>query len=61
LWVYAENCDDAVARLRAAGTVITEEPADQPWGERMARGEDPGGNEVVIGTRPRDAGDLASG
>jgi lactoylglutathione lyase len=52
LWVYAEDCDAAVDRLRAAGTVITEEPADQPWGERMARVEDPDGNEVVIGAQP---------
>ena len=56
LWVYAEDCDAAVDRLRAAGTVISEEPADQPWGERMARVEDPDGNEVVIGARPRETG-----
>jgi lactoylglutathione lyase len=53
LWVYADDCDDAVDRLRAAGVVVTEEPADQPWGERMARVEDPDGNEVVIAARPR--------
>jgi lactoylglutathione lyase len=52
LWVYADDCDAAVDRLRAGGVVITEEPADQPWGERMARVEDPDGNEVVIGSRP---------
>lgn len=61
LWVYADDCDAAVDRLRAAGTVITEEPADQPWGERMARVEDPDGNEVVIGARPRDAGEVTPG
>lgn len=52
LWVYADDCDAAVDRLRAGGVVITEEPADQPWGERIARVEDPDGNEVVISSRP---------
>jgi uncharacterized glyoxalase superfamily protein PhnB len=51
--VYADDCDAAVDRLRAAGVVITKEPADQPWGERTARVEDPDGNEVVIGARPQ--------
>ncbi len=49
LWVYAENCDAAVARLRARGVEVTEEPTDQPWGERVARVLDPDGNEVIIG------------
>jgi lactoylglutathione lyase len=52
LWVYAHDCDAAVARLRAAGVEIVEEPADQPWGERIARVRDPDGNEVIIGSRP---------
>ena len=34
LWIYTDDCDAAVARIRAAGTTITEEPTDQPWGER---------------------------
>jgi lactoylglutathione lyase len=49
LWVYAEDCDAAVERLRAAGVTIVEEPADQPWGERVARVLDPDGNLVLIG------------
>jgi lactoylglutathione lyase len=49
LWVYADSCDDAIERLRAAGTIVTEEPADQPWGERVARVLDPDGNEVIVG------------
>jgi lactoylglutathione lyase len=28
---------------------IAEEPADQPWGERVARVLDPDGNLVLIG------------
>ncbi len=51
LWVYADSCDDAVERLRSAGATITEEPTDQPWGERVARTLDPDGNEVIVGQR----------
>jgi lactoylglutathione lyase len=52
LWIYADDCDAAVARLRAAGVPIVEEPVDQPWGERVARVRDPDDNEVIIGARP---------
>jgi lactoylglutathione lyase len=52
LWVYADDCDAAVARLRDAGVTIVDPPADQPWGERVARVHDPDGNVVVIGSRP---------
>jgi lactoylglutathione lyase len=48
LCVYADDCDRAVQRLRAAGTPVVEEPADTPWGERMARVTDPAGNEIVL-------------
>ena len=51
LWVYTGDCDAAVERLRAAGVTIVEEPADQPWGERVARVLDPDGNLVLIGQR----------
>jgi lactoylglutathione lyase len=51
MWVYADDCDAAVARLRAAGVQVVEEPTDQPWGERIARVLDPDGNEVVIGAK----------
>lgn len=49
LWVYVDDCDAAVATLMAAGVTVTEEPADQPWGERVARVLDPDGNEVILG------------
>ena len=49
LLVYADSCDEAVERLRGAGVTVTEEPADQPWGERVARVLDPDGNEVIVG------------
>jgi lactoylglutathione lyase len=58
LWVYADDCDAAVEHLRTAGVKIIEEPADQPWGERVARVLDPDGNVVIVGQRlaqPADA------
>ena len=51
LWVYADSCDEAVERLRGGGATVTEEPADQPWGERVARVLDPDGNEVIVGQK----------
>lgn len=54
LWVYTDDCDAAVERLRAAGVGIVAEPADQPWGERLARVLDPDGNLVLIGQRAAD-------
>ena len=37
--------------MRAGDVTVTEEPADQAWGERTARVLDPDGNEVIIGQR----------
>ena len=51
MWIYAEDCDAAIERLRAAGVAVVVEPADQPWGERMAHVLHPHGNEVMIGAR----------
>lgn len=51
LCVYADDCDTAVARLRARGMAITGEPTDMPWGERAAHIEDPDGNRLVILSR----------
>jgi lactoylglutathione lyase len=61
LWVYAADCDAAVARLRAGGVPILEEPADQPWGERIARVHDPDGNVVIVGAPSAGAPDGANG
>jgi lactoylglutathione lyase len=54
LWVYTDDCDAAVERLRAGGVTIVEEPVDQPWGERVARVLDPDGNLVLVGQRTAD-------
>lgn len=51
LWLYVDDCDAAVEAVRSAGGRIVEEPADQPWGERVARAEDPDGNQLVLGQR----------
>lgn len=51
LWVYVDDCDVAVQHLRAGGVAVTEEPADQPWGERMATVADPDGNRVIVASR----------
>lgn len=46
--VYADDADEAVAALRSAGVPVLAEPADQPWGERVAFVEDPDGTPVLI-------------
>jgi lactoylglutathione lyase len=58
MWVYADDCDAAVGHLRANGVQVTVEPADQPWGERVAEVADPDGNRVVLasGAAPGPAG-----
>jgi lactoylglutathione lyase len=48
LCMYADDVDAAVEALRAAGVGVLAEPADQPWGERLAYVEDPDGNPVMI-------------
>jgi len=49
--VYVDDCDAMVEKLRVAGVSIVAEPADQPWGERVARVHDPDGIEVILGSR----------
>ena len=51
LWLYTDDCDATIERLRAGGARIVEEPIDQPWGERVARALDPDGNELIIGAK----------
>ena len=51
LWVYADDCDAAVERLRGNGVPVASEPADQPWGERMAEVLDPDGHRVIVAAR----------
>ncbi|MGC4942104.1 VOC family protein [Kribbella sp. DT2] len=51
LWLYTDDLDALVAAIRSAGGRITQEPTDQPWGEREARAEDPDGNHLYLGQR----------
>ena len=55
LWIYTDDCDAAVESLRQGGVTITTEPADQPWGERMARVRDFDGIEVIVARADRSA------
>jgi lactoylglutathione lyase len=48
LCVYADDVDEALTQLAAAGVPVLAKPFDQPWGERMAYVEDPDGNPVHI-------------
>jgi lactoylglutathione lyase len=50
-WVDVDDVDAAVERVRAAGAPVVAEPADQPWGERVASTRDPDGNLVHLGAR----------
>jgi lactoylglutathione lyase len=49
LWIYAEDVDDAVERVCAAGATLLEPAADQPWGERVAFVADPEGHPIHMG------------
>lgn len=51
LWAYVDDCEAVVERLRSAGATVLVEPADQPWGERMATVLDPDRNRVMVATR----------
>ncbi len=49
LWFYVDDVDAAFARWRTAGGDVVQEPADMPWGERVAQVRDPDGNLVNLG------------
>jgi lactoylglutathione lyase len=51
LWLYTDDCDATIERLRSSGVPILEEPVDQPWGERVALVEDPDGVRVRVAAR----------
>lgn len=54
LWVYVDDVDAATERLLRLGARMVAEPADQPWGERMASLEDPAGHLLHVGAMDRD-------
>jgi lactoylglutathione lyase len=51
LWLYTDDVDREVERLRESGGKIVAEPADREWGERMATVADPDGNLLHLGSR----------
>ena len=53
LFVYVDDVDRAFAAVREAGAPALREPADMPWGERVAFVQDPEGNVVTLAMSPR--------
>ena len=51
MFVYVDEVDQTVEELRALGTTVLREPADMPWGERVAYVSDPDGNPVALAVR----------
>jgi PhnB protein len=54
LMLYTDECDAMYAQALAAGAKSLREPADQPYGIRMAGIEDPFGYKWWIGTQIAD-------
>ena len=50
LFVYVEDIHAALAQAREAHATVLREPADMPWGERLAFVRDPEGNIVTLAT-----------
>ncbi|HMD33738.1 MAG TPA: VOC family protein [Vicinamibacterales bacterium] len=50
-YLYVEHVDAAFWKAIGAGATATNEPADQPYGERMAGVKDPFGNQWFIAAR----------
>jgi lactoylglutathione lyase len=49
IWAYTDDVDALFAELTAAGAPAVAEPADRPWGERVASVADPDGYVVHLG------------
>jgi lactoylglutathione lyase len=52
MFVYVANVDAAVEQLRHQHGALLREPADMPWGERVAYVADPDGNPVALAAAP---------
>jgi PhnB protein len=55
-YVYVPDCDAVYKRALAAGAKSTQEPTDQPYGDRNSAVVDPFGNTWYIGTHVKDVG-----
>lgn len=60
LMLYIEDCDSIYHRALAAGAKSLREPADQPYGDRMAGIEDPFGYKWYVATHIGSAKDGTS-
>jgi len=49
LWLYVDDADSAFAAALTAGAEGLSEPADMPWGERVARVRAPDGTLINLG------------
>ena len=54
LAIYVKNCDATYGEALSAGARSLQEPADQFYGDRNARFEDPFGNEWSVMTHVKD-------
>ncbi len=54
LLIYTADCDAMYAQALAAGAIGLREPADQPYGDRMAGLKDPFGYKWWIATHIKD-------
>jgi uncharacterized glyoxalase superfamily protein PhnB len=54
VYVFVEDVDAHYERARAAGAVIVEEPADQPFGDRIYLAKDLEGHEWYFAQHVRD-------
>lgn len=59
LWFYLDDTDAAFEAAVRAGASPVQEPADMPWGERVAQVRDPDGNLVHLAREPETASDPA--
>jgi PhnB protein len=50
VYAYVEHVDDVFERARAAGATHLREPADWPWGDRVAGFHDPCDNRWWVAT-----------
>jgi hypothetical protein len=48
MYVYVDELDSLVSELQKDGVVVLIEPANMPWGERVATIADPDGNPVSL-------------
>jgi lactoylglutathione lyase len=52
MYVYVTDVDELLPQLRTEGITILNDPADMPWGERIASITDPDGNPVTLANEP---------